>query len=167
VENYLSCTQFTWNLWVLCTWEVSDVSSILVHSATADGTTHFHPKSTRPCSPFSGYARCSRNFGSTKLSKSFSRSTNWHASSHFLKNYLNFIWFLFLLKEITFCNSFLKIHNLMVFNISRLWNHHQSNLDIFISSEYWGLNSGLSPWATPPTLFYDRFFRDRVSWTFC
>jgi hypothetical protein len=31
----------------------------------------------------------------------------------------------------------------------------------------WGLNSVPTPWATPPALFYDRFFWDRVSWTNC
>jgi hypothetical protein len=30
---------------------------------------------------------------------------------------------------------------------------------------YWSLNSGCTPWATPPALFCDGFFRDRVSWT--
>jgi hypothetical protein len=30
--------------------------------------------------------------------------------------------------------------------------------------QYWGLNSG-PPWATPPALFCDGIFRDRVSWT--
>jgi hypothetical protein len=30
------------------------------------------------------------------------------------------------------------------------------------------LNSGPSPWATPPALFCDGFFlRDRISWTIC
>jgi hypothetical protein len=28
---------------------------------------------------------------------------------------------------------------------------------------YWGLNSGPSPWATPPALFLWRVFWDRVS----
>jgi hypothetical protein len=32
---------------------------------------------------------------------------------------------------------------------------------------YWGLNSGPSPWATPPALFLWRVFRDRVSQTIC
>jgi hypothetical protein len=32
---------------------------------------------------------------------------------------------------------------------------------------YWGLNSGSSPWATPPALFLWRDFQDRVSWTIC
>jgi hypothetical protein len=32
---------------------------------------------------------------------------------------------------------------------------------------YWGLNSGLTSWATSPAVFCDGFFRDRVSWTFC
>jgi hypothetical protein len=32
---------------------------------------------------------------------------------------------------------------------------------------YWGLNSGPSPWATPPVLFLWRVFRDRVSQTIC
>jgi hypothetical protein len=32
---------------------------------------------------------------------------------------------------------------------------------------YWGLNSGTTPWATPPALFYDGSFWDRVSQTIC
>jgi hypothetical protein len=34
-------------------------------------------------------------------------------------------------------------------------------------SWYWYLNSGPSPWVTPPALFHDRFFRDGVLWTIC
>jgi hypothetical protein len=30
---------------------------------------------------------------------------------------------------------------------------------------YWGLNSGPTPWATPPALFCDGLFQDKVSWT--
>jgi hypothetical protein len=29
------------------------------------------------------------------------------------------------------------------------------------------LNSGPSPWATPPALFCDGYFWDRVSWSIC
>jgi hypothetical protein len=32
---------------------------------------------------------------------------------------------------------------------------------------YWGLNSGLTLWATPPPLFCEGFFWDRVLWTIC
>jgi hypothetical protein len=32
---------------------------------------------------------------------------------------------------------------------------------------YWGLNSGATPWATPPFLFCDGFYRDRVFKTIC
>jgi hypothetical protein len=32
---------------------------------------------------------------------------------------------------------------------------------------YWGLNSGPTPWATPPALVCEGFFWDRVSWTIC
>jgi hypothetical protein len=32
---------------------------------------------------------------------------------------------------------------------------------------YWGLNSGPLPWDTPPALFCDGFFWDRVLWTVC
>jgi hypothetical protein len=28
---------------------------------------------------------------------------------------------------------------------------------------YWGLNSGRTPWATPPAIFCDESFQDRVS----
>jgi hypothetical protein len=30
-----------------------------------------------------------------------------------------------------------------------------------------GLNSGPAPWATPPALFCDEFFRASVLWTIC
>jgi hypothetical protein len=33
--------------------------------------------------------------------------------------------------------------------------------------QYWGLNSGPTPWATPPALYCDEYFQDRVSWTIC
>jgi hypothetical protein len=33
--------------------------------------------------------------------------------------------------------------------------------------QYWSLNSGPSPWATPPALFLWRVFWDRVSQTIC
>jgi hypothetical protein len=29
------------------------------------------------------------------------------------------------------------------------------------------LNSGPTSWATPPALFCDGFFQDRISWTIC
>jgi hypothetical protein len=36
----------------------------------------------------------------------------------------------------------------------------------FFFFQYWGLNSGSTPWATPPVLFCDGFFQDRVLlWT--
>jgi hypothetical protein len=31
----------------------------------------------------------------------------------------------------------------------------------------WDLNWGPTPWATPPALFCDRFFWDKVLWTIC
>jgi hypothetical protein len=38
----------------------------------------------------------------------------------------------------------------------------------FFFLQYWGLNSGPSPWATPPALFCDFFFfQDSVSRTIC
>jgi hypothetical protein len=33
--------------------------------------------------------------------------------------------------------------------------------------QYWGLNSGPSPWTTLPAFFCDGFFRNRVSETIC
>jgi hypothetical protein len=33
--------------------------------------------------------------------------------------------------------------------------------------QYWGLNSRPTPWATPPALFCDGFFQNRVSRTIC
>jgi hypothetical protein len=38
-----------------------------------------------------------------------------------------------------------------------------SFLTVFSFFWYWGLNSGPSPWATPPALFLWRVFQDRVS----
>jgi hypothetical protein len=43
---------------------------------------------------------------------------------------------------------------------------------LFYLWQHWGLNSCLlgrhsSAWATPPALFCDRYFRDRVLWTIC
>jgi hypothetical protein len=32
---------------------------------------------------------------------------------------------------------------------------------------HWGLNSGPTPWASPPALFSDGLFWDRVLWTIC
>jgi hypothetical protein len=32
---------------------------------------------------------------------------------------------------------------------------------------YWSLNSGPSPWVTPPALFLWRVFQDRISQTVC
>jgi hypothetical protein len=37
----------------------------------------------------------------------------------------------------------------------------------FVFFQYWGLNSGPSPWATPSAHFCDGVFWDRVSWTIC
>jgi hypothetical protein len=37
----------------------------------------------------------------------------------------------------------------------------------FFFFQYWGLNSGTSPWVTPPALFLWRVFRDGVSQTIC
>jgi hypothetical protein len=37
----------------------------------------------------------------------------------------------------------------------------------FFFLRYCGLNSGPMPWATPPALFCDGFFRNRVSQTIC
>jgi hypothetical protein len=37
---------------------------------------------------------------------------------------------------------------------------------LFFLLQYWCLNSGPTPWATPTVLFYDAFFKT-VSWTIC
>jgi hypothetical protein len=37
----------------------------------------------------------------------------------------------------------------------------------FFFKQYWGLNSGPSPWATPPALFFLKVFQDTVSETIC
>jgi hypothetical protein len=44
-------------------------------------------------------------------------------------------------------------------------NNKTGFLNIFL--QYWGLNSGPTPWATPPAPFCEGFFWDRVSQTFC
>jgi hypothetical protein len=40
-----------------------------------------------------------------------------------------------------------------------------SKVEIFF--QYWDLNSGLSPWATPPALFYEGFFEIGSRRTIC
>jgi hypothetical protein len=37
----------------------------------------------------------------------------------------------------------------------------------FFIFQYWGLNSGPSPWATSLSPFWDEYFQDRVLWTIC
>jgi hypothetical protein len=47
-------------------------------------------------------------------------------------------------------------------------NHHvRVGFLIFDFLRYWGMNSGSTPWATPPALFCDGFYWDRVSELFC
>jgi hypothetical protein len=41
------------------------------------------------------------------------------------------------------------------------------NYGTFLFLQYWGLNSGPTPWATLPALFLWRVFWDRVLWTIC
>jgi hypothetical protein len=43
----------------------------------------------------------------------------------------------------------------------------QGSVTHFFFWQYWSLNSGPSPWATPPALFCDEYFWDRVSRTIC
>jgi hypothetical protein len=40
-----------------------------------------------------------------------------------------------------------------------------SSFFFFFFWQYWDLNPGAIPWATPPFLFCDGFFEDRFSWT--
>jgi hypothetical protein len=46
---------------------------------------------------------------------------------------------------------------------------HTQTQNIFFFLQYWGLNPGPSPWATPPALFFcvKGFFWDRVLQTIC
>jgi hypothetical protein len=52
---------------------------------------------------------------------------------------------------------------------------YTSSFDIFSFSfflcffflQYWGLNSGPTPWVSPPALFCEGFFQDRVLRTIC
>jgi hypothetical protein len=37
----------------------------------------------------------------------------------------------------------------------------------FFFLRYWSLNSGPSPWTTPPALFLWRVFQDSVLWPLC
>jgi hypothetical protein len=62
-------------------------------------------------------------------------------------------------------------HPLAVYNLHPNSNFAQSYLQLcflFIYFlQFWGLNSGPTPQATPPIFFYEGFFRDRVSRTVC
>jgi hypothetical protein len=52
--------------------------------------------------------------------------------------------------------------------LSVVGNHHvRIGFLIFDFLWSWGMNSGLTPWATPPALFCDGFYWDRVSELFC
>jgi hypothetical protein len=48
-----------------------------------------------------------------------------------------------------------------------LLEHLHPPYSIFFFLQYWGLNSGPTPWATPRALFCDGFFQDRVLRTIC
>jgi hypothetical protein len=56
------------------------------------------------------------------------------------------------------------IRELKKLNFQKINDHLQI---LFIYLWYWGLNSGPMIWATPPALFCDGFFQDRVSQTIC
>jgi hypothetical protein len=42
-----------------------------------------------------------------------------------------------------------------------------AQIDLTFFLWYWDLNSGPTPWTTPPALFYDGFFWGRGSRTIC
>jgi hypothetical protein len=41
-------------------------------------------------------------------------------------------------------------------------SHSARPFCVGLFSQYGGLNSGPTPWATPPTLFWNGFFQDRI-----
>jgi hypothetical protein len=51
--------------------------------------------------------------------------------------------------------------------LTSLTNVHHWIMFFFFFLRYWGLNIGPTPWATPPILFCEGFFQDRVSQTIC
>jgi hypothetical protein len=63
--------------------------------------------------------------------------------------------------------NFLHFANasLLYLGLSSLF-HIPLFLFVFIF-QCWGLNTGHTPWATPPALFCDTFSQDRVLWTIC
>jgi hypothetical protein len=59
---------------------------------------------------------------------------------------------------------------LFLYTFGRSWLFHYSVSVIcyivwFFFLQYWDLNTGPSPWAIPPALFCEFFFKDRVSLT--
>jgi hypothetical protein len=64
---------------------------------------------------------------------------------------------------------FFDVLNLLLLGISEqktLDNRDQSYLTLLLIKISLSV-SGPTPWATPPALFCDGFFQDRVSWTIC
>jgi hypothetical protein len=53
------------------------------------------------------------------------------------------------------------------FHPQKVYAWSQRHNVTFFFLPYWDLNSGPTPWATPPDLFCEEFFQNRVSWTIC
>jgi hypothetical protein len=56
----------------------------------------------------------------------------------------------------------ISVKNEADFSISR-----KCSVRNFLFFWYWNLNSGPTPWATPPALFCEGFFWERNLWTIC
>jgi hypothetical protein len=73
--------------------------------------------------------------------------------------------------EGSFCFCFvfsfvsISVEMLISFHISlvKIYNVLEITLLVCLFLRYLGLNSGPTPWVTPPVLFCDGFFWDRVS----
>jgi hypothetical protein len=63
------------------------------------------------------------------------------------------------------------LSELVIFELGSEWWERARLAEIYFKNIFffwfWGLNSGLTPWATLPALFLWRVFWDRVSQTFC
>jgi hypothetical protein len=52
--------------------------------------------------------------------------------------------------------------------MTNTWNSFkEEGFSFFLFLQYWVLNSGPTPWATPPAFFCAGFFQDRISQTIC
>jgi hypothetical protein len=83
--------------------------------------------------------------------------TNWEVRSNtalFLGDLISLIW------------NYYIIVNMTYLQMNLIWPSDGYRL-FFFFLWYWGSNSGPSPWATPPALFCEGFYSDRVSRIIC